>query len=287
MSLAGRLERHVRHLAEACRPRDYTHPANLDASAAYIAAAFASAGGIAVEQPYDVQGVTYRNVCCRFGPPGTARVIIGAHYDAAGHGPAADDNASGVAAVLELARVFAAEPPGGAVELVAYSLEEPPFFGTRHQGSAVHAAALRREGVRVRAMLALEMIGFFSDLPESQELPLPVLRTMYPTTGNFIAVAGRFREGLLVRRIVRAMRGASPLPVEGIAAPRSLPGIALSDNASYWDAGFDAVMITDTAFFRNPHYHTAHDTPDTLDYARMADVVRGVRAAVLRLAARR
>lgn len=151
-------------------------------------------------------------------------------------------------------------------------------------GSMVHANSLRAEGARVRGMIALEMIGYFSDEPGSQTFPTPLLKPFYPSRGNFITVVGKLGQGPLIRRVRRSMRRGSPLPVRTIQAPRAVPGVDFSDHASYWTAGFDAVMVTDTAFYRNPHYHTAHDTADTLDYARMAMVVDGVREAVVALA---
>ena len=279
-----RLRAHVRVLAEDFTPRDYLHPANLDRAAAYVAAEMERAGGVVSDQPFGVRGTTYRNVVAAFGPESRERIVVGAHYDAAGPYPAADDNASGVAGLIELAHLLGASPPPGRVELVAYTLEEPPFFRTAHMGSAVHAHALRLQGARVRAMLSLEMIGYFSDAPGSQQFPLSLLKAFYPSRGSFITVVGRMGEGRLVGRIKRAMRGGSALDVRSINAPRWVPGVDFSDHASYWNAGYPAVMITDTAFYRNPHYHTARDRPGTLDYARMAEVVRGVYAAIQRLA---
>jgi Zn-dependent M28 family amino/carboxypeptidase len=279
-----RLEAHVRALAENFTPRDYLHPANLDRAAAYVGAELERTGGAVSDQPFRVQGSTYRNVIAAYGPESGERVVVGAHYDAAGPYPAADDNASGVAGLMELGRLLGDTPPPVRVELVAYSLEEPPFFRTPHMGSAVHAHSLRLQGARVRAMLSLEMIGYFTDAPGSQQFPIGLLRAFYPSRGNYITVVGRMGEGRLVRRIRRAMAGASPLDVRSINAPRWVPGVDFSDHASYWNAGYPAAMITDTAFYRNPHYHTPRDRPETLDYARMADVVRGVYAAVLRLA---
>lgn len=275
-----RLEAHVRTLSRDFVPRDFAHPGNLDRAAAYIRGELERAGGDTWEQPYDAGGSTYRNVAASFGPETGERIVIGAHYDAAGPYPAADDNASGVAGLIELGHLLAADPPTTRVELVAYPLEEPPFYRTRHMGSAVHAASLRRRGVRVRVMISLEMIGYFTDAPGSQQLPLAALRPFYPSRGNFIAVVGKLGQALLVRRIKRAMRGATPLAVHSINAPRWVPGVDFSDHVNYWDAGYPAVMITDTAFYRNPFYHTARDTADTLDYVRMAQVVEGVRAAV-------
>lgn len=280
----ARLEAHVRALAEDFSPRDYLHPANLDRAAAYVGAELERAGGRVSEQPFDAGGRTYRNVVAAFGPAEGERIVVGAHYDAAGPYPGADDNASGVAGLIELARLVGRAPPPVCVELVAYTLEEPPFFRSAHMGSAVHAHSLRLGRVRVRAMVALEMIGCFSDAPGSQRFPMGLLRAFYPSRATFITVVGRMGEGRLVRRVRRAMQGASALDVRSINAPRWVPGVDFSDHACYWDAGYPAVMVTDTAFYRNPNYHTARDTPETLDYARMADVVRGVYAAVQRLA---
>ncbi len=275
-----RLEVHVRALADDFVPRDYAHPDHLELVAAYIREEFERAGGDPWEQPYTAGSITYRNVAAGFGPDTRERIIVGAHYDAAGPYPAADDNASGVAGLIELAHLLGRDPPSTRVELVAYPLEEPPFYRTPFMGSAVHAASLKRQGVRVRVMISLEMIGYFTDAPSSQQLPLAALRAFYPSRGNFIAVVGKLGQALLVRRIKRAMKRATPLDVQSLNAPRWVPGVDFSDHLNYWDAGYPAVMITDTAFYRNPHYHTAHDTADTLDYVRMAQVVEGVHAAI-------
>jgi Zn-dependent M28 family amino/carboxypeptidase len=170
------------------------------------------------------------------------------------------------------------------VELVAFSLEEPPYFRTTGMGSSVHAVSLSKQNVRVRAMFSLEMLGCFSDAPNSQHFPIGVLSAFYPSTGNYIAVVGRLSDGLLVRRTKAAMRNAAPLPVYSINAPQFIPGIDFSDQLNYWHAGYGAVVITDTAFYRNRNYHTAQDTAEKLDYKRMAMVVEGVYAAVMDLA---
>ena len=195
--------------------------------------------------------------------------------------PGADDNASGVAGLIELAYLLGKTSLPVRVELVAFTLEEPPFFRTPFMGSAIHAASLKKQGVKVRIMFALEMIGFFSDASHSQGFPLSILRLFYPSQGNFIAVVGKLGQGSVVRRVKQAMRGPSLLPVYSINAPRFVPGIDFSDHLNYWEAGYEAVMITDTAFYRNQGYHTLQDTPDTLDYERMAMVVQGVYAAIL------
>ncbi|MFP2934056.1 M28 family peptidase [Pyxidicoccus sp. 3LG] len=279
-----RLRAHVRMLSETFHPRDSRHPENLERAADYIAGHLARAGGHVESQPFRVDGRDYRNVIARFGPEDGERIVVGAHYDAARGTPGADDNASGVAGLLELAVRLGREPPPMRVDLVAYTLEEPPHFRTGNMGSAVHARSLKEAGVRVRAMVALEMLGHFTDVPGSQEYPLAALKLKYPDTGHFIGVVGTPGDGGLTDTVAEAMRGASPLPVESLSAPRELEGVDFSDHASFWEQGYRAVMVTDTAFFRNPRYHEAGDTWDTLDYARMAQAVQGVYAAVRTLA---
>ena len=281
----ARLEAHVRMLSETFHPRGWEDVENLERAADYIATELKQAGGEVSDQKYETSFVeTYRNVIARFGPDTPERIIVGAHYDAVDGTPGADDNASGVAGLIELARLLGRTPPPIRVELVAWTLEEPPAFPTRDMGSARHAEALREAKVKVRAAISLEMLGTFLDEPGTQTFPAPVLGLVYPSTGNFITVVGRLGEGELVRTVRSAMRGATDLPVESINAPRWVPGIDFSDHANYWDHGYPALMITDTAFYRNPRYHTAADTADTLDYVRMAKVVEGVSCAVHALA---
>jgi Zn-dependent M28 family amino/carboxypeptidase len=277
----ARLERHVWMLSETFVPRDAGHPANLDRVAAYIREEFDKAGGRIVEQPFQVDGSTCRNVIAYFGPETHDRIVVGAHYDAFGEWPGTDDNAGAVAGLIELAHLLRETPPRILVELVAFSLEEPPYYGTSEMGSAVHASFLKAQNRSVRIMICLEMIGYFSDHEGSQRFPSGLLEVFYPTTGNYIAVVGRMDQTGVVRRVKRAMRRASPLPVLSINAPELVPGIDFSDHRNYWQAGWKAVMITDTAFYRNENYHSARDTADTLDYKRMAMVVQGVHAAVL------
>src|SRR5262245_14085662 len=277
----ARLEIHVRALSESFVPRDESHPENLDRCAAYIRREFEGAHARVSEQPFTVAGKTYRNVIARFGPETKDIVVVGAHYDAAGPLPGADDNASGVAGLLELARLLGARQLPIRVELVAYTLEEPPFFSFEQMGSAVHAKALKHEGAVVRVMFSLEMIGYFSDAPDSQRFPISALSLFYPTEGNFISVIGKMGAGTLVRKIKRAMAEATSLPVYSINAPRLIPGVDFSDHLSYWQEGYPAVMITDTAFYRNANYHTMWDTAERLDYRRMSQVGEAVYAAVI------
>jgi Zn-dependent M28 family amino/carboxypeptidase len=280
---AARLRSHVEMLANTFRPRDYRHLDNLEKSATYIRNVFTAAGARVEDQVYSATGSTYRNVVASFGPESDERIIVGAHYDAVSDTPGADDNASGVAGLLELAGLLKDAKLNTRVDLVAYSTEEPPFFGSDQMGSMVHARSLRSTGAKVRAMLALEMIGYYSDEPGSQSFPFPAMKKLYPDRGNFIVVAGRISDELLTRRIKRAMTSENGVDVYSVNAPAGVAGVSLSDNSSYWNQGYPAVMITDSAFFRNHHYHQASDTPDTLDYERMAKVVAQVAAAVVEL----
>jgi Zn-dependent M28 family amino/carboxypeptidase len=275
-----RLEAHVRMLAGTLSPRNERRTDNLDRIADYVGRELAFAGGAVTEQPFRVGNGTYRNVIATFGPQGGELIVVGAHYDAYGELPGADDNASGVAGLIELGRLLGKTAPRRQVQLVAYTLEEPPHFRTQSMGSAVHADSLQKAGVRVRAMLSLEMIGYFSDAPGSQSYPVAALHLLYPSEGNFIAVVGRFGEAALVRGVKRSMAAATSLPVRSINAPTSLVGVDFSDHLNFWNRGYPAAMITDTAFMRNLAYHSEGDTPDRLDYAKMAQVVAGVHAAV-------
>jgi Zn-dependent M28 family amino/carboxypeptidase len=279
----ARLEAHVRKLSVELAPRDESHIENLYRVAEYIKNEFSQTTASVSEQPYRVSGKSYRNVIAQFGPDSAERIVIGAHYDTAGPLPGADDNASGVAGLIELARLLGRQQPPMRVELVAFTLEEPPYFRTTGMGSSVHAESLRKQNIRVRAMFSLEMIGYFSDAPNSQQFPAGILRAFYPSTGNYIGVVGRLSDWSLARHTKAAMRNASPLPVYSINTPSFVPGVDFSDQLNYWHAGYGALMITDTAFYRNGNYHTAHDTAEKLDYKRMAMVVEGVYAAVVEL----
>jgi hypothetical protein len=276
---AEQLEADVRRLAVDFHPRSADHPENLAKAADHIRGVFREAGAKVSLQPVGVQGHRYVNVIGHFGPEAGPLLVIGAHYDTHVGTPGADDNASGVAGLLELARLLARTPPAGPVQLVAYPLEEQPYFRTGDMGSARHARALRAAGREVRLMVSLEMIGSFSEEPGSQRYPLAGLSLLYPQQGDFIALVGRFGDFGAMRRMKAAMAGASPLPVRSINAPPALvQGIDWSDHLNYWNEGYPAVMVTDTAFLRNAQYHQPGDTPDKLDYRRMAQVVQGLLA---------
>lgn len=280
-----RLKAHVRALSETFHPRDHRHVENLERTADYVANALGRAGGRMRTEPYTAEGASYRNVIASFGPETGERLVIGAHYDAAEGAPGADDNASGVAGLLELATWLGAHPPPLRVDLVGFTLEEPPHFRRTTMGSKVHARTLREQGAPVRAMISVESIGFFSDAPDTQHYPVAALKLRYPSEGRFIAVVGRTDEEALLRTVRGGLGAVSGLASESLAAPRGLEGVDFSDHGSFWDEGYPAIMVTDTALFRNPNYHEPTDTWDTLDYARMARVVQGLQCAVGALAA--
>jgi len=269
----ARLQQHVRMLSEAFHPRNWQHPENLDKCAAYIRDEFDKAGGRTEEQVYEYGGIQYRNVIARFGPEDGKRLIVGAHYDSCADTPGADDNASGVSALIELAYMLGKSAPSNSIELVAYTLEEPPFFRTEHMGSAVHADRIHQQQIDVVGVIIFEMVGYFSDEPNSQAYPSKLLHLMYPSRGNFLAVVGKWDQGRWIKAVKSRMKGVTDLPIRSIRAPTSLPGVDFSDHLNYWAKGYDAVMLTDTAFYRNREYHTVNDTYDRLDYDRMGMVV--------------
>ncbi len=275
-----RLEQHVQRLSGSFHPRSWRHAANLDRCADYVRGELVEAGAVVRDQVYEVRGMTFRNVIGRFGPEKGDLLVVGAHYDAYESTPGADDNASGIAVLLELARLLGTRPPARPVELVAFTLEEPPFFRTEHMGSARYAAELKASNQPVAGVIILEMVGYFTDAPFSQRYPSPLLWLMYPSRGNFLAVVGRFDQGRWISKVKRGMAGTTPLPIHSIRAPTALPGIDFSDHLNFWAQGYPAVMLTDTAFYRNTAYHTADDTVDRLDLRRMAEVTTAVAAFI-------
>ena len=277
---AAMLEQHVRFLTAKGEWRSVHNVPGMARAADYIKSAFSRTGASVSEQTYKAGPVETKNIIARFGLEARPRVVIGAHYDVFGDLPGADDNASGVAGLLELARLLDGKNFPTAVELVAYSSEEPPFFGGPEMGSAVHAGALTASSVQVVAMISLEMIGCYTERQPHQGI---VLGTIYPRHGRFVALVGRWSDRDLVADAKKCFRGASPLEVVSYSGPTGL-GADLSDQRNYWARGIPAFMVTDTAFMRNPHYHAETDTADTLDYPRMAQVVDGVFSTVVMLA---
>lgn len=275
-----RLHAHVRMLSETLHPRSVGNLANLEAAADYVHKAFTASGARVSDQWFEDQGEELRNVIARFGPAEGPLLVIGAHYDSFETTPGADDNASGIAGLIELAQLLGRYPPTQPVELVAYTTEEPPHFRNESMGSAQHARSLKAAGRDVSLMLSLEMIGWFDDSAYSQAYPLPGMSLLYSDRGDFIAIIGRFGDWAHARKVKAAMLGASSLPAFSMNTSVLIPGVDLSDHRNYWNESYPALMITDTAFYRNPHYHEAGDTHDKLDYRRMAQVVQGVFAIV-------
>jgi Zn-dependent M28 family amino/carboxypeptidase len=275
------LNQYVTTLASQHANRQVGQPRRLEAAAQYIEAQLKALGLASQSQAFQAEGDTYRNIVVKLGPETKSVTVIGAHYDVAGDQPGADDNASGVAGLLELARLLKHQPLKERVELVFYTNEEPPFFRTPFMGSAIHAASLRARGEHASLMISLECIGYFSDAPDSQEHPVRLLNAVYPTVGNFIALVGYYEDGAVSRRVKASMQVATTLPIHSINAPGFVVGIDFSDHLNYHNEGFVGMMLTDTAFYRNKAYHTPQDTADRLDYFRMAEVVNAARAAVL------
>jgi len=281
----ARLRCHVQALAGDIGQRNVWRPAALRAAADYIRGEFEALGYLVAAQSYRVKGQDCDNLEVVI-PGGTRSgeiVLVGAHYDTVEGSPGADDNASGVAGILEIARHLRGAQPDRTVKLVAFVNEEPPFFFFGEMGSKVYAEAARRRGDDIRVMLSLEMLGCYSDLPRSQSYP-PFFRWFYPDRGNFIAFVSNLGSRRALREVVAAFRAHSDYTAESLASPAFVPGVAWSDQLSFWRQGYPAVMVTDTAFYRYPFYHTPLDTPEKLRYPEMARVVEGIAKAIGALA---
>lgn len=278
----GRLTAHVQTLAADIGERNILLPAALHAAERYIGQQWKVQGYSVNRLPYTVKGIECANLeVARYGghyPMDS--ILIGAHYDTVFGSPGADDNASGVAALLELSHLFAKSEPERTVRFVAFVNEEAPFFAGRHMGSMIYAKAARQRGDQIRFMVSLEMLGCYYDTPNSQRYPV-LLKYMYPDRGNFIAFVSNRKSRNSLLCLVRAFRQYSEFPVEYLSAPIFVPGVALSDHFSFWRQGYSALMVTDTAFYRNPWYHTAGDLPDKLNYVSFAAVVQGLYYALL------
>ncbi|HCA26327.1 MAG TPA: aminopeptidase [Betaproteobacteria bacterium] len=267
------LAAHVRILADEIGERNIFRPAALQAAADYIAETWRRQGYTVDTQPYTARGAPCANL--EVVRPGKQRpkeiLLIGAHYDSVRGSPGANDNGSGVAALLEISRQFALLEPAMTVRFVAFVNEEPPFFFRKEMGSLVYAKAAKRRGDDIRLMISLEMLGCYQDTPGSQHYP-PLFRRFYPERGNFVAFVSNFRSRGMMRDTVAAFRSVSHFPAESLATFSWIPGVAWSDHDAFWRQGYRALMVTDTAFYRYPYYHTAEDTPDKLNYPAFARV---------------
>ena len=275
--LTRRLRTHVERLAGAIGERNVFVPEALRRAAAYIEAEWGTLGYGVERIEYDVSGIRCANlVATRKGSTRRSEMLLlGAHYDSVIGSPGANDNASGVAALLEISRMFQALEPALTVRFVAFVNEEPPFFWTGQRGSMVYAQAARRRGDDIRLMASLETIGCYSSQPGSQRYP-PMFRFFYPDRGNFIGIVSDFRSRTAMRRLAAAFRAQSDFPLQTVSTFRFIPGVAWSDHYSFWRQGYPAVMVTDTAFYRYRHYHASTDTPDKLAYAELAQVTLGL-----------
>ena len=287
-SLATRLRRHVERLAGEIGERHVLRAAALQAAERYVGETLRALGYDVARQSYEAQGVDCANLEVTIaGSDRAAEIVLaGAHYDTVPGSPGADDNASGVAAILELARLLREAKPARTIRLVAFVNEEPPFFFWGEMGSRVYARAARARGDDIRVMLSLEMLGCYSDEKGSQGYP-PLLGRFYPAQGDYIAFVSNLRSRRTLRNAFDAFRAASDFPAEKLAAPALVPGIGWSDQLSFWREGYPAAMVTDTAFHRYRHYHQPTDTPEKLDYARMARVVEGLAGTLQALAMER
>lgn len=275
-TLSERLRAHVEVLADQYPDRNFTNPKQYRAAEAYLAQQLQSFGyEVSFEEVPHAKGA--RNIIVE--RKGRARpdeiILVGAHYDSALPTPGADDNASGTAGVVELARHFADREPDRTMRFVLFVNEEPPFFRTDNMGSHIHAMSARERGDDIVLMVSLEMLGFYSDAPGSQSYH-SALQYFYPDRGNFIAFVSSLDYRDELRRSIATFREQANFPSEGLAAPAGFSGVDFSDHMPFWNAGYPALMITDTAFLRNHHYHKSTDTPDTLDYESFARVVDGL-----------
>jgi len=276
----NRLKQHVKTLSEDLIPRTCERPLELQRAAHYVKNQFLEWNADTELQTYNIGNRSFSNVVSTFGGDSERAIVVGAHYDAFAALPGADDNASGVAGLLELGRALSATHLDSRVILIAYACEEPPYFATDGMGSYFHANSI--EANTVRLMISLEMIGYFSDGPDSQTFPIPGLSLLYPTTGDYAAVVGKIFT-LDAARLKATINRETTIDAYSINAPTTIVGVDFSDHRNYWSLGVPAVMVTDTAFFRNPNYHTGSDTFDTLDYEKMRAIIQGVYSYVLKI----
>ena len=268
------LRRVVTTLAEEHLDRHTSHPKKLAAAADWVQSEFETLGYAVTRQTYDVRGVSCDNLIAEI--KGSEEIVVlGAHYDAFPETPGANDNASGVAALLSIARYFKDKQPTRTIRFVAFTNEEPPHFNSPYMGSLVYAKQCRANNDQIIAMFSLETMGYYTDEPESQNYPRTVA-WLYPSTGNFVGFVGNKESRKLAERTVKLFRKSVAFPSQGAALPERMVGVGFSDQRSFWANDYPGLMITDTAFFRYDHYHTPEDTPDKLNFPHFARVVEGL-----------
>ena len=286
--IEAKRERLYKDVEFLCNIRPYRNYKNLDAldkACTYISGEFARHGYKPLEQNWEAEGNEYKNIIASYQEDKERRLIIGAHYDVAGDQEGADDNASAVAGLLETARLISENQPelDYGIDFIAYNLEELPFFTTEKMGSFIHAKSLKDSGVNVLGMICYEMIGYFSDEPGSQKFPSEEVALMYPDTGNYIVVVGIEKCRKFNTLFHGLMTEHGGIAVERIVFPDENELAARSDQRNYWKFGYDALMINDTSFMRNPNYHQLSDTIDTLNFDKMTGVVSSCYHAVIHL----
>jgi Zn-dependent M28 family amino/carboxypeptidase len=281
---AASLSRHVRRLAADIGERNVFHPQALQAAEDYIRQCWQQQGYQVTPQDYVAMGVRSANleVTRRGSRHPDEILLLGAHYDSVRGSPGANDNGSGVAALLELSRLFSTIEPPCTVRFVAFTNEEPPFFPRGRPGSMLYAREARRRGDAIRLMIALETIGSYSSTPGSQRYP-PLFRYFFPDRGDYIAFVSNFRSRKPMRRLAQAFRASTDFPLQHVATSALVPGVAWSDHLSFWRKHYRAMMITDTAFYRCPYYHTTQDTPEKLNYDEFARMLNGLYRALRRM----
>lgn len=272
--VAQLLRAHVHELSAVIGERHAGRPESLTRSVEYISASLQNAGYEPKLHGFELQGQTQFNVAATL-PGKSKRVfVVGAHYDSVPNSAGADDNASGTAGVLALAYLLRQSMPNDTIRFVLFANEEHPGLPAETMGSYAYARSCRENGDDIR-MIVLEMIGFFKQEENTQHYPFP-LNLVYPSQGNFLGFVGNWKNRKLVHDCIRAFRRSAKFPSDGVAAPDKLKDIGRSDHWGFWQFGYPAIMITDTANFRNPHYHKQTDTPETLDYDSMSRVVTGL-----------
>jgi Zn-dependent M28 family amino/carboxypeptidase len=269
------MQKTVKYLSLLTPPRNFHNPSSLNKAADYIEQSFKENCPQVKRQTFTVQGEDFHNIICLFGEEKDL-IIVGAHYDVDGDSIGADDNASGVAGLLELAHLLKMNKTTAHIELVAYTLEELPNFRTHNMGSYHHAEYLSQNKVTVKYMLSLEMIGYFSDDDNSQKIPSRLLKFFYPSKGNFIAIIGRYNKDSFINQLDTSFKLNTNIPIQTLHAPEQFLSANSSDQLNYWQFNFPAAMITDTGPYRNPHYHKLSDTLDTVNYEKAAKVIDGV-----------
>jgi hypothetical protein len=284
VDLRDELKADVQRLAGEIGERNMWRYPQLNAAADFVENSFSGARLHPRRDSYELHRQACHNIEAEI--PGTRPdvVLIGAHYDSVFGSPGANDNGSGVAALLALARRFAGKSPQHTLRFVAFVNEEPPFFLSGEMGSFVYASRCKARGDQISAMISLETIGYFSDAPHSQTYPAPGLGMFYPKVGNFIGFVGNVPSRVLLRRVIALFRKHAKIPSEGAALPTFIPGVSWSDQWSFWRHGYPGIMITDTAPFRYPHYHSSTDTPEKLDYDRFTLVVSAMEKVIEELA---